>query len=214
MRTKADVRRRFLNSRAHARPPSVTQECVSRSARRWARGTRNRRRDQPVGQITSCFPKWPVQPLLQKYFCFGLRQISSLSRTVPSRERGVSRSSRTRGGMRWTRQRARRTRPEADGEVVSFWHPDAGVKLAEATPLTTVSIKRGHRGEHEVSRKTIARGMPVESVCPVVTMLVCFVYFAREAAGALGIRHSLRPLISWANCFANLGRIAPRDPRR
>src|SRR5258708_26051357 len=22
----------------------------------------------PDGQITSCFPKWPVQPLLQKYF--------------------------------------------------------------------------------------------------------------------------------------------------
>ncbi len=129
MRTKADVRRRFLNSRAHARPPSVTQECVSRSARRWARGTRNRRRDQPVGQITSCFPKWPVQPLLQKYFCFGLRQISSLSRTVPSRERGVSRSSRTRGGMRWTRQRARRTRPEADGEVVWGMPGETGVTV-------------------------------------------------------------------------------------
>jgi len=27
----------------------------------------------------------------------------------------------------------------------------------------------------------------------VVTMLVCFVYFAREAAGALSARHSLRP---------------------
>src|SRR5260221_1986120 len=78
--------------------------------------------------------------------------------------------------MRWTRQRARRTRPEADGEVVSFWHPDAGVKLAEATPLTTVSIKRGHRGEHEVSRKTIARGMPGVSGVTVVTMLVCLFF--------------------------------------
>jgi hypothetical protein len=38
----------------------------------------------PDGQITSCFPKWPVQPLLQKYFCFSLRQISSLSRIVLS----------------------------------------------------------------------------------------------------------------------------------
>src|SRR5260221_14564195 len=120
MADKAGGRRRFLNSKAHGRPPSGPQEGGSGFARRWGGGTRNRRRDQPVGQITSCFPKWPVQPLLQKYFCFGLRQISSLSRTVPSRERGVSRSSRTRGGMRWTRQRARRTRPEADGEVVSF----------------------------------------------------------------------------------------------
>src|SRR5216684_629031 len=35
----------------------------------------------------------------------------------------------------------------------------------------------------------------------VVTSLVCFIYFAREAAGALGIRHSLRPLFCWANDF-------------
>jgi hypothetical protein len=27
-------------------------------------------------------------------------------------------------------------------------------------------------------------------------MLVCFIHFAREAVGALGTRHSLRPLIS------------------
>ena len=45
----------------------------------------------PDGQITSCFPKWPVQPLLQKYFCFGPRQISSLIRIVPSHLRGGSR---------------------------------------------------------------------------------------------------------------------------
>ena len=42
----------------------------------------------PDGQITSCFPKWPVQPLLQKYFCSRLTQISSLIRTVPSRQEG------------------------------------------------------------------------------------------------------------------------------
>jgi hypothetical protein len=38
----------------------------------------------------------------------------------------------------------------------------------------TVSNKRGHRGEREVSRKTIARGMPGEIGVTVVTMLVCF----------------------------------------
>src|SRR5437899_5245252 len=58
----------------------------------------------------------------------------------------------------------------------------------------TVSNKPGHRGEHEVSRKTIARGMPGETGVTVVTMLVCFFYFAREAAGASSARHSLRPL--------------------
>jgi len=87
--------------------------------------------------------------------------------------------------MRWTRQRARRTRPEADGEVVSFWHPDAGVKLAEATPLTTVSIKRGHRGEHEVSRKTIARGMPGETGVTVVTNS-CVCFYHTRGCGCIG----------------------------
>src|ERR1700682_2311662 len=42
----------------------------------------------PDGQITSCFPKWPVQPLLQKYFPSFPTQISSLIRTVPSRQEG------------------------------------------------------------------------------------------------------------------------------
>src|SRR5258708_36354585 len=63
----------------------------------------NGSRDQPVGQITSCFPKWPVQPPLQKYFPSRLTQIKSIILAVSSHMRGVSRSSRTRGGMRWTR---------------------------------------------------------------------------------------------------------------
>jgi hypothetical protein len=35
-------------------------------------------------------------------------------------------------------------------------------------------------------------------------------YFAREAAGALGIRHSLRPLLSRDNVLASLGRYSRR----
>jgi hypothetical protein len=58
-----------------------------------------------------------------------------------------------------------------------------------------VSNKPGHRGEREVSRKTIARGMPGRSGVTVVTMLVCFVLFRTRGCGALGARHSLRPLI-------------------
>ena len=61
-------------------------------------------------------------------------------------------------------------------------------------PLTTVANKPGHRGEHEVSRKTTARGMPGESGVTVVTNSRVF-YTTREAAGASGARHSLRPLI-------------------
>jgi hypothetical protein len=47
----------------------------------------------------------PVQSCLQKYFCSHLTQITSRTLAIPPHYRGVSRSSRTRGGMRWTRQR-------------------------------------------------------------------------------------------------------------
>src|SRR3979490_1417676 len=44
---------------------------------------------------------------------------------------------------------------------------------------------------------------------PVVTRLVCSITFAREAAGALGARHSPRP--HGRRIQARPGRIAPRD---
>src|SRR5258707_1715388 len=59
----------------------------------------------------------------------------------------------------------------------------------------TVTTKPGHRGEHEVSRKPIARGMPGRSGVTVVTNS-CVCFFTHEAAGALGTGHSLRPLLS------------------
>src|SRR5438034_7509293 len=96
----------------------------------------------PVGQITSCFPKWLVQPLLQKYFCFGPRQISSLIRTVSSQGGAIARrhergagcggrgSVRRCQGMAGRADKAReltndtRTNDaDADGEAVWFWHP-------------------------------------------------------------------------------------------
>ena len=33
----------------------------------------------------------------------------------------------------------------ADGEVVWFWRPDAGAKLAETIPQVTVAKEPGHR---------------------------------------------------------------------
>jgi len=48
----------------------------------------------------------------------------------------------------------------AYGEVVWSWRRDPGVKLARSIALTTVAKKAAHRGEHEGSRKTIARGKP------------------------------------------------------
>src|SRR2546426_12171195 len=49
----------------------------------------------------------------------------------------------------------------------------------------TVSNKPGHRGEREVSRKTIARGVPGETGVTVVTMLVCFVLFRTRDCGRI-----------------------------
>jgi hypothetical protein len=75
-----------------------------------------------------------------------------------------------------------------------------------------VTNKPDRRGEREISRKTIARGMPGDSGVTVVTMLVCFFHFAREAAGASSARHSLRPLISESGMLmANLALNQRRD---
>src|SRR5437763_702462 len=49
----------------------------------------------------------------------------------------------------------------------------------------TVSNKPGHRGEHEVSRKTIARGVPGETGVTVVTTLVCFILFRTRDCGRI-----------------------------
>src|ERR1700726_1137065 len=51
------------------------------------------RSDLPDGRRAD----FPVQPLLQKYSGFPKTQITSISAAIPSRERGVSRSSRTLG---------------------------------------------------------------------------------------------------------------------
>src|SRR5258707_1033293 len=130
---------------------------------------------------------------------------------VPPPLRGV-RTSRTRGGMRWTL--AARETSAACWRTAKSCRSDAPMlasSLREAAQAT-VSNKPGHRGEREVSRKTIARGMPGRSGVTVVTMLVCLFYFACEAAGASRARHSLRPLISEDGTFlANLARNVRRD---
>src|SRR5260370_37832000 len=76
----------------------------------------------------------------------------------------------------------------------------------------TVSNKPGHRGEREVSRKTIARGMPGETGVTVVTMLVCFVLFRTRGCGCIERPAFPAPSdFSGAKFLPKLGRIAPRD---
>src|SRR2546429_6882681 len=76
----------------------------------------------------------------------------------------------------------------------------------------TVTNKPDHRGEHEGNRKTIARGMPglLRCTCGDYTRVLTS-HFAREASGALGTRHSLRPLFLGERFLQKLGRLAPRD---
>src|SRR5216683_914038 len=54
--------------------------------------------DLPLGHFCVEFP-------LQKYFASPVGQIISTNSRRPTPQSGVSRSSRTRDGMRWTRQR-------------------------------------------------------------------------------------------------------------
>jgi energy-coupling factor transporter ATP-binding protein EcfA2 len=72
--------------------------------------------------------------------------------------------------------------------------------------IDAVASHRGRRHKARSPRrarrkplKPLVQGRPDVSGEPVVTMLVCFFNFAREAAGASRIRLSLRPRFSGAN---------------
>ena len=85
--------------------------------------------------------------------------------------RGALRTSRTRGGMRWT-QKARETHAlDAYGEVAWFGRRGAGAKLA-IRRASDGGKRAVLRGEHEVSRKAIAQGRPECSRCPVCSCAV------------------------------------------
>ena len=97
--------------------------------------------------------------------------------------------------MRWTRaalktkalilRTAKSCGPDAP-TLASSWR---------SYPLATVARKPGHPGEREISRKTIAQGMPGDSGVTVVTMLVC--YFILHAR----LRAQRAPGIPCALCF-------------
>jgi hypothetical protein len=71
-----------------------------------------------------------------------------------------------------------------------------------------------HRGEREISRKTIAQGMSDRFDVPVVTN-ACAFYTARAATGAPSIRHSLRPPYSGRHELKqNSGAFTPRERER
>ena len=60
-------------------------------------------------------------------------------------------------------------------------------------PQATVTRRIRRRGEHGISRQTIAQGMPDCSVCTCSSRVRFFAHVAHETAGADRTRHSLHP---------------------
>ena len=93
--------------------------------------------------------------------------------------------------MRWTRRVRWTSAPEADGQVVWSWLPDAGVKFpgSESFSGMTVARKPGHRGGLEAAVKTIARGMSGDSgvTCTLVCALPLLLHTRPRAHRAPGI---------------------------
>src|SRR6202171_1613087 len=149
---------------------------------------------------------------LQKYFRSRLTQITSISAAVPS-PRGAARDRHGRGAG--CGGRGRRCRRAALTRTAKSCGPDAPTLASrrrrqlrrrrwQTSPVTGESTKE--------TVKTIAQGMPGDPGVTVVTNSRVF-YTTREAAGALGARHSLRPLISeggrrWQNSRGIRGEIA------
>ncbi len=109
---------------------------------------------------------WAVQMAKQKYSAFQNNKSGPYSVSARATMRDVRAIVTERGAGCDGRcgvsavQTVRTKTLAAYGEVLWSWRRDPGVKLAGGVPLTTVARKAAHRGEHEISRKTIARGRP------------------------------------------------------
>ena len=131
------------------------------------------------GQVTSDFQK-PCQARESKIFRFRSRPNQSHNSACLTADEGRSRTSRTRGEMRWTREPRLTCAACAYGEVVWFGRRGAGVKRAIRS-AGDGGKRAVLREEHEVSRKAIAQGRPGCSrrTC----MLVCSLCYAQSHTG-------------------------------
>jgi hypothetical protein len=180
-----------------------------------AKASPGRRRVLPIrhdGQISKT-----RQALQAKIFCFSASAICAILRSSCTHKRDVSRSSRTLGrdamdalasarSMSRGRKRSRRTAkscgPGAATLASSRWSDRSA----------TVAKQAVHRGEHEVSRKAIARGKPGCLGCTCQNRVHSFVTLAHGAAGASSARLSLRPLRRRGTMrLQNSGEFKPRE---
>jgi hypothetical protein len=85
----------------------------------------------------------------------------------------------------------------AGSRTAKSWRPDTPTLVSSwrGFPQATEATSRLSGETSKETVKTIARGMPDLSGVTVVDLLGVLFSFAPEAAGATGVRHSLRPLI-------------------
>jgi hypothetical protein len=155
-----------------------------------------------------------VQPLREKYCSFDLPKYMLYSRSFRAGTRGVSRSSRTRRGMRWTRavpmderrKRGRRNRVVLTRPCRRQVGDDANA-LRWRRWQTLV-----HRGERAISRKPSCRECRAVSAEPVGQRALLRNSLRAMAVGAASTRHSLRPPI-WGRVASSRtrARVAPRE---
>src|SRR5207237_5197021 len=130
-----------------------------------------------------------------KIFCFRSHANQSHNSARLTADEGRSRTSRTRGEMRWTLKGARRTRRKRTAKSCGSGAAVLALSPREAKLLRGDGGKKAVlREEHEVSRKAIAQGRPECSRCPVCSCALLFAQIARGTAGAASTRSSLRPL--------------------
>src|ERR1700680_2483287 len=91
---------------------------------------------------------FPVQPPLQKYSAFPKTQITSISTAVPSQERGDTRSSRTRDGMRWTRAVSLTNDTESGRRNRVVLTPRCWRQVGGGNFASDGGKKADHRGDH------------------------------------------------------------------
>jgi hypothetical protein len=127
----------------------------------------------------------------------------------------VGRASVVAGRFSVSNQSAQTNGAFADGKTVWSWHPllvsswrrffRARPGAQNLNPPMTVTRRIRRRGEHGISRKTIAQGRRNAPTVPVCSCAFSFVHFARETAGAASTRRSLRPLLFGRNDLQSPG---------
>ena len=163
------------------------------------------------GQITSpaCFAV--VKPCSKKYSALpNIRIILYASHPAPPKGRCAT--STTRGGMRWTlaaRKTGARTGGRPSRVVLA---PRRWCQVCARARRRRWPTSPEHRGDHGAAVNTIACGNAGFSGGLVVTNSCGTNFFPREAAGALGARHSPRPLFGRGGKLrANLARGSRRE---